>query len=263
MAVLDEVGAMLQAYPTLALDIEGHTDSEGAAENNQTLSERRAAAVRAYLIDAHGVAPTRLNSRGYGESRPIASNETATGRQENRRVEIVRAASSPGSGTSAAPSIASAAPAMENAASSMESTAMGTCFDDGEMTIHWGGQSLTLPADGGWDVWQNADDPMWLQFRAEAGSSWRQGVPGFGIFASYDVRTSSPLAQRQLWNNALTGSQLDTYSEHSGEGHKPSVEITRWEDVGDDVRAIEGRFEVVLEDGSPMTGSFRLRLPRL
>lgn len=70
------------------LSIEGHTDSTGADKHNQTLSEQRAAAVRDYLVQ-HGIAPERLSSRGWGKTRPIGDNSTATGREENRRVEFV------------------------------------------------------------------------------------------------------------------------------------------------------------------------------
>jgi outer membrane protein OmpA-like peptidoglycan-associated protein len=68
--------------------IEGHTDSTGGVEYNLELSRRRAEAVRSFLV-GRGVAPTRIATEGYGLSRPIASNETVAGRQQNRRVEIV------------------------------------------------------------------------------------------------------------------------------------------------------------------------------
>lgn len=71
--------------------IEGHTDDRGSAEYNQSLSDRRANAVRRYLIERLGVAPSRLEARGYGESQPLAgvSQETDEGRAQNRRVELV------------------------------------------------------------------------------------------------------------------------------------------------------------------------------
>jgi OOP family OmpA-OmpF porin len=68
--------------------IEGHTDSSGSASYNSDLSQRRANAVEALLIN-QGVDPTRIVARGYGESYPVATNDTAAGRQQNRRVEIV------------------------------------------------------------------------------------------------------------------------------------------------------------------------------
>ena len=69
--------------------IEGHTDSTATATYNQALSEKRAAAVKAYLTTA-GVAPTRLASRGLGATKPVADNGTSLGRAQNRRVELVK-----------------------------------------------------------------------------------------------------------------------------------------------------------------------------
>ncbi len=68
--------------------IEGHTDSVGEEGYNQGLSQRRADAVKAYLV-GRGVAPTRLTSSGKGEAYPVAGNESAGGRQQNRRVEVI------------------------------------------------------------------------------------------------------------------------------------------------------------------------------
>jgi outer membrane protein OmpA-like peptidoglycan-associated protein len=87
---LKEIAAMLAGHPDLSLVIEGHTDDTGAAAANQSLSERRAAAVKAALVELHGVAPDRLSTAGFGASRPAAPNATPEGRQANRRVELVR-----------------------------------------------------------------------------------------------------------------------------------------------------------------------------
>lgn len=87
---LKEIGTMLQQHPELKLLIEGHTDNQGAAAANQALSEKRAAAVKAYLVANYGAAAARLTTRGYGESKPVATNDTPEGRQNNRRVELVR-----------------------------------------------------------------------------------------------------------------------------------------------------------------------------
>ena len=87
---LKEIGAMLKEHPELKLTIEGHTDNVGNAASNQTLSEKRAAAVRQHLVDVHGVAAERLQARGLGPTKPVAPNETAEGRQQNRRVELVK-----------------------------------------------------------------------------------------------------------------------------------------------------------------------------
>ena len=85
---LARVSGILAAHPSLRLEIEGHTDNVGADALNQTLSERRAQAVRAYLIQ-QGVPDSSTSATGFGESRPVAGNETAEGRQLNRRVELV------------------------------------------------------------------------------------------------------------------------------------------------------------------------------
>jgi len=71
----------------MILQIEGHADERGSDEYNLKLSKERAASVRQFLVDG-GIPANRLTSEGYGESRPIATNSTEAGRQENRRVEI-------------------------------------------------------------------------------------------------------------------------------------------------------------------------------
>ncbi|MGE0441961.1 MAG: OmpA family protein [Gemmatimonadales bacterium] len=85
--VLTDLVDALTRADTLAVTIEGHTDAEGADDFNQALSERRARAVVAYLVE-HGVAAARLTAVGKGESEPVAPNDTPAGRQENRRVKI-------------------------------------------------------------------------------------------------------------------------------------------------------------------------------
>lgn len=86
--ILDAIVVIMKKYPASRFRIEGHTDSQGSAEYNQKLSERRANAVRDYLIQ-HGITSDRLEAVGYGESKPVASNRTAAGRAKNRRVEII------------------------------------------------------------------------------------------------------------------------------------------------------------------------------
>lgn len=81
---------MLKQHADLNLLIEGHTDNVGNAESNQALSERRAAAVRNFLIDTYGIDASRLTSKGFGANNPVASNDTPEGRQQNRRVELVK-----------------------------------------------------------------------------------------------------------------------------------------------------------------------------
>ncbi len=85
--VLDDVVAVLQRYDQSTIDIVGHADSRGTDEYNLTLSRDRASNVARYLIDG-GVLPARLYVEGRGESQPIASNDTAAGQAQNRRVEI-------------------------------------------------------------------------------------------------------------------------------------------------------------------------------
>ncbi len=87
---LKEIGTMLKDHADLKLTIEGHTDNVGKAESNQALSEKRAAAVRKYLIDNYQIDAARLEAQGMGQTKPAASNDTAEGRQENRRVELVK-----------------------------------------------------------------------------------------------------------------------------------------------------------------------------
>ncbi len=85
---LAKVSGILLGHPGLRVEVEGHTDSVGGDEYNQRLSEQRAAAVRDYLVQ-QGVPLNSLTSRGFGKTQPVASNETAAGRQQNRRVELV------------------------------------------------------------------------------------------------------------------------------------------------------------------------------
>ena len=84
---LNDVVSILKDNPSFKLTIDGHTDFVGNDAYNQTLSEQRAASVRSYLI-SKGISESRLTSFGYGESRPVADNNTATGRAKNRRVEM-------------------------------------------------------------------------------------------------------------------------------------------------------------------------------
>ena len=85
---LDEATEVLRQYPDIRVEVAGHTDSIGSDQYNQGLSERRAKSVFDYLV-GNGIDSGRLNSRGYGESAPIADNATREGRQRNRRVELV------------------------------------------------------------------------------------------------------------------------------------------------------------------------------
>ena len=86
---IKEVADYMTRHSDVDAIIEGHTDSRGSDAYNQGLSQRRADSVRQYLIDKFGVSPSRLTAKGYGESKPIADNNTAEGRQRNRRVIAV------------------------------------------------------------------------------------------------------------------------------------------------------------------------------
>ena len=87
---LREIGEMLKEHADLKLAVEGHTDNTGNAAANQSLSEKRAQAIVAYLRTTYAVAADRLQAKGLGQTRPAGSNDTAEGRQQNRRVELVR-----------------------------------------------------------------------------------------------------------------------------------------------------------------------------
>ncbi len=85
--ILDEAASLLNENPGRNVSVGGHTDSVGAEAYNLSLSERRAASVKDYLV-GKGVDASRLTTQGYGEANPIASNDTADGRALNRRVEL-------------------------------------------------------------------------------------------------------------------------------------------------------------------------------
>jgi OmpA-OmpF porin, OOP family len=88
-SILQQIVALMQQNPTLKLRVEGHTDNQGAAAANQTLSQKRAQAVVAWLT-SHGVPAPRLTAQGFGASKPVADNGTEDGRAKNRRVELVK-----------------------------------------------------------------------------------------------------------------------------------------------------------------------------
>jgi outer membrane protein OmpA-like peptidoglycan-associated protein len=92
---LAKVAGILIAYPDIHVEIDGYTDSTGSLEFNERLSQERADAVRSYL-SSQGVGSAAITTQGFGPSQPIASNDTASGRQQNRRVELVVSGSSIG-----------------------------------------------------------------------------------------------------------------------------------------------------------------------
>lgn len=85
---LNQLAATMRQYGETTIVVAGHTDSTGHAAYNQALSERRAAAVRDYLV-SQGVSPSRIQTVGYGMRQPVASNATEAGRAQNRRVELI------------------------------------------------------------------------------------------------------------------------------------------------------------------------------
>lgn len=89
-AVLDEIGALLARDGNLRLEIQGHTDNVGSPTDNLALSQKRAEAVKAYLVAAHFIEADRLTTAGFGDTRSVADNATEEGRARNRRVELHR-----------------------------------------------------------------------------------------------------------------------------------------------------------------------------
>jgi outer membrane protein OmpA-like peptidoglycan-associated protein len=85
---LARISGIVLSHPGLKLEVEGHTDSVGSEAYNQTLSEKRASSVRDYLTGS-GISPTVVTAKGFGKTMPVASNDNAAGRQQNRRVELV------------------------------------------------------------------------------------------------------------------------------------------------------------------------------
>jgi outer membrane protein OmpA-like peptidoglycan-associated protein len=98
---LAKISGILMAYPGLHMEIEGHTDSTGTDEYNQQLSERRAQSVQSYLVEQGIASEDILAIRGYGEAKPVATNDNSAGRQQNRRVELVVSGEAIGSTESA------------------------------------------------------------------------------------------------------------------------------------------------------------------
>jgi outer membrane protein OmpA-like peptidoglycan-associated protein len=88
---IDKLGTLLSwpQYTDYVVQLEGHTDSQGSPRKNQTLSEKRVQNIKAYLVQHFHLDPERIRAVGYGETRPIASNDTPEGRSQNRRVEVV------------------------------------------------------------------------------------------------------------------------------------------------------------------------------
>ena len=100
---LAKIAGIIISHPGLRLEVEGYTDSVGSDEFNQRLSEQRADAVREYLV-SQSVTPDSITARGFGKANPVATNDTASGRQQNRRVQLVVSGDVIGSGSQGSPS---------------------------------------------------------------------------------------------------------------------------------------------------------------
>ena len=87
--MISKVANFLKKYGGVSATVEGHTDANGSDQYNEKLSQSRANAVRDMLVSKYGIAANRLTAKGYGESKPIASNETVDGSAQNRRVVAV------------------------------------------------------------------------------------------------------------------------------------------------------------------------------
>ena len=90
-AEIDKLGTLLSwpQYTDYVVQLEGHTDGQGSARKNQTLSEKRVQNIKGYLVQNFHLDPARVRTIGHGSSKPIASNDTPEGRSQNRRVEVV------------------------------------------------------------------------------------------------------------------------------------------------------------------------------
>ena len=87
--LLAKVEKAIDVFPRSELIIEGHTDAHGGDDSNQALSQQRAESVQQYMVNAMRIPTYRLIATGYGETRPVSSNETESGRARNRRIDIV------------------------------------------------------------------------------------------------------------------------------------------------------------------------------
>ena len=86
---LIQMAELMRTYPDTTAVIEGHTDSRGSAARNLEISQRRAQSIKKYFANSFGIAPERITAEGFGDTRPIASNETSEGRRKNRRVLVI------------------------------------------------------------------------------------------------------------------------------------------------------------------------------
>lgn len=167
---LQEIGAMLREHADLRLAIEGHTDATGEEEYNQELSERRARAVVDFLVAEYGLDAGRLEARGFGESRPVADNDTPEGRQNNRRVELVQI----GGRGDAAPQPRADAPSPDRTDPASPEAGQGSGLSRegrvGTITATIDGERRTFPVIG----LVTGEHTIW-------GSGWNQNGPRVGM----------------------------------------------------------------------------------
>jgi len=86
---MNKVEAVIEIFPRCNLELEGHTDSQGQARQNLILSEKRAQAIMNYMTEQMRFPAFRIKASGYGDTRPIASNKSAEGRAQNRRIDLI------------------------------------------------------------------------------------------------------------------------------------------------------------------------------
>jgi outer membrane protein OmpA-like peptidoglycan-associated protein len=89
--VLNEVANYLKKYPTAAVKIRCYSDNTGRAETQKALTEKRAQIIKSYLVDFQNISPDRIIAKGFGGDRPVADNNTVSGRALNRRIEMALA----------------------------------------------------------------------------------------------------------------------------------------------------------------------------
>ncbi|HDS08788.1 MAG TPA: hypothetical protein ENN73_01045, partial [Firmicutes bacterium] len=134
---LDRAAAIIKSYPDVQIRIEGHTDSIGPESSNQILSQQRAESVRTYLIQKAGIPAHLITAFGFGESKPIASNDTEEGRFRNRRVEIILLTGTQGS-TYTQPAPYTPTPYYEQPSTYYEPTPSVTTSTGGDYTVFVG-----------------------------------------------------------------------------------------------------------------------------
>ncbi|MGI9626249.1 MAG: hypothetical protein ACR2QM_05380 [Longimicrobiales bacterium] len=144
-----------------------------------------------------------------------------------------------------------------------EATAQ-TAVEDGTITVSIGGDTRSFEADGRWGPFSGSaadGNPHWLEFYVEAGSPPHSGNPGMALFVSYDPDTGRVPDRVEISNNELWAVKPGVYNNVAAGNPGPTIVITTWDEAPDDRRIIQGSYEVELDDGRAMTGTFDLTLP--